>query len=174
MKECHKLHVTSALILGPGPTYILGAVRCGEEKVFSGGTAQSELPRRVGLHTVYTCRTPLILINWDCQPSRYAENPDNWNFLENIPHWQSEVRLLLFTVCTYVWTFRPSLIWSSRSHNTALYVIRPVMSGQVSFVEFSIDFRTMQIRITRLRKSEEFNCVLYRLNTCVLSVYIYI
>jgi len=26
-------------------------------------------------------RTPLIRVNWDCGPSRYAENPDNWIFL---------------------------------------------------------------------------------------------
>ena len=30
-----------------GLRYVLGAVRCGEEKAISGGTAQSELPRRV-------------------------------------------------------------------------------------------------------------------------------
>jgi len=34
MKECHKLQVTTALISGPGPTYVLGAVRCGERKYF--------------------------------------------------------------------------------------------------------------------------------------------
>jgi hypothetical protein len=27
-------------------------------------------------------RTPTIRINWDSDPSRYAENPDNWIFLE--------------------------------------------------------------------------------------------
>jgi hypothetical protein len=26
-------------------------------------------------------RTPLILVNWDGEPSGYAENPDNWIFL---------------------------------------------------------------------------------------------
>jgi len=26
-------------------------------------------------------RTPLIRINWDGDPSGYAENPDNWIFL---------------------------------------------------------------------------------------------
>ena len=26
-------------------------------------------------------RTPIIRINWDAQPSGYAENPDNWIFL---------------------------------------------------------------------------------------------
>ena len=26
-------------------------------------------------------RTPLILINWDGEPSGYAENPENWIFL---------------------------------------------------------------------------------------------
>jgi hypothetical protein len=45
-------------------------------------------------------------------------------FLKNVLHRQFEVRLLLFTVCTCVWTFRPRLIWSSRSHNTVLYLIR--------------------------------------------------
>jgi len=34
-------------------------------------------------------------------------------FFENRLHWQFEVRLLLFTVCTCVWTFRPRLVWSS-------------------------------------------------------------
>ena len=26
-------------------------------------------------------RTPIIRINWDGEPSGYAENPDNWIFL---------------------------------------------------------------------------------------------
>jgi hypothetical protein len=26
-------------------------------------------------------RTPLFWINWDGEPSGYAENPDNWIFL---------------------------------------------------------------------------------------------
>jgi hypothetical protein len=30
--------------------------------------------------SVYS-RTPLIRINWDLEPSGYAENPDNWIFL---------------------------------------------------------------------------------------------
>ena len=60
---------------------------------------------------------------------------------ENRLHWQFEVRLLVFTVCTFVWTFRPRLIWSSRGHNsTVQYLIRqPVTSRRVSFVEFSIN-----------------------------------
>ena len=45
-------------------------------------------------------------------------------FFENKLHWQSEVRQLLFTICTCVWTFRPRLIWSSISHNTVLYLTR--------------------------------------------------
>ena len=44
-------------------------------------------------------------------------------FFENGLNWPFEVRLLLFTVCTCVLTFRPHLIWSSRSHNTVLYLI---------------------------------------------------
>jgi len=40
---------------------------------------------------------------------------------ENTLHWQFEVWLLLFTVCTCVSTFRPCLMRSSRSHNTVLY-----------------------------------------------------
>jgi len=85
------------------------------------------------IHTTYS-RTALIVINWHGQPSRYAENPDNWIFFENRSHWQFEVRLLLFTECTCVWTFRPRLIWSSRSHNTILYLIRyPEISSHVSF-----------------------------------------
>jgi len=45
-------------------------------------------------------------------------------FFENSLHYQFEVRLLLFTVRTGVWTFRSCLIWSSISHNTVLYLIR--------------------------------------------------
>jgi hypothetical protein len=42
-------------------------------------------------------RTPLIWINWDTEPSGYAENPDNLIFsFEIILRWQLEVRLLLF------------------------------------------------------------------------------
>jgi len=26
-------------------------------------------------------KTPFICFNWDSEPSRYAENPDNWLFL---------------------------------------------------------------------------------------------
>jgi len=44
--------------------------------------------------------------------------------LENRFHWQFEVLLLLLTTCTCVLTFQPSLIWSSRSHNTGLYLFR--------------------------------------------------
>jgi len=45
----------------------------------------------------------LIRINLDGQPSRYAENPDNWIFcFENWLNWQFEVRLLLFTVGSWV------------------------------------------------------------------------
>ena len=43
---------------------------------------------------------------------------------EKRKHWQSEVRLLLFTVCTCVYTFRPRLIWGSSKHNTLLYLSR--------------------------------------------------
>jgi hypothetical protein len=38
-------------------------------------------------------------------------------FSENRLHWQFEVRMLLFTVCTCVETFRPRLIWSSNNNN---------------------------------------------------------
>jgi len=41
-------------------------------------------------------------------------------FLENRLHWQFEVRLLVFTVYTCVYTFRPRLIRISRSHNAVL------------------------------------------------------
>jgi len=40
--------------------------------------------------------TPLIRINWDGEPSFYADNPDNWVFIEIGLHWQFEVQLLLF------------------------------------------------------------------------------
>jgi hypothetical protein len=38
----------------------------------------------------YYRRTPLIRINWDGEPSGYAENPDNWIFFNSL-HWQFEV-----------------------------------------------------------------------------------
>ena len=41
-------------------------------------------------------------------------------FLENRLHWQFEVRFLVLTVYTCVYTFRPPLIWISRSHNAVL------------------------------------------------------
>jgi len=34
-------------------------------------------------------RTPLIRINWDGEPSGYAENPDNWIFLLKIGYFGS-------------------------------------------------------------------------------------
>jgi hypothetical protein len=57
--------------------------------------------------------------NWDMQKIRIIGF-----FFENRSHWLFEDQLLLFTVCTSVWTFRPHLIWSFRSHNTVLYLIR--------------------------------------------------
>jgi hypothetical protein len=55
-------------------------------------------------------------------------------FLNNGLHWQFEVRLLLFTVCT----FRPRLIWSYVCHNTVLYPIRwPAISRQVGLIKLS-------------------------------------
>ena len=69
-------------------------------------------------------------------------------FFEN---WQFKFLLLLFTVCTYVWTFRPRLIWCSRSNNIILYWIRyQVISRQVNFVEFSTNLpegRAKPIRV---------------------------
>jgi hypothetical protein len=47
-------------------------------------------------------RTPLIRINWDGEPSGYAENLDNLIFLENKLHWPSDTPLLLFALCTCV------------------------------------------------------------------------
>jgi hypothetical protein len=46
--------------------------------------------------------------------ARHPDSQKNWInglFFENRLHWQFEVRLLLFTVCTCVWNFRPRLIW---------------------------------------------------------------
>jgi hypothetical protein len=40
---------------------------------------------------------PSTRINWDAEPSGYAENPNNWIFLNKLL-WQFEVLLLLFTV----------------------------------------------------------------------------
>ena len=47
---------------------------------------QEVLSLNRGTKTVYTeytkySRTPRILINWDGEPSGYAENPDDWIFL---------------------------------------------------------------------------------------------
>jgi len=50
---------------------------------------------------VYT-RTPLIRINWDGQPSGYAEIQLTGFFFENRLQWPFEVWLLLFTICTCV------------------------------------------------------------------------
>jgi hypothetical protein len=44
-------------------------------------------------------RTPLIRINWDGEPSGYAENPDNWTFFKNKLHWQFEVEKLQTDGC---------------------------------------------------------------------------
>jgi hypothetical protein len=52
-------------------------------------------------------RTPLIRINWDGEPSRYAENPDKWTCSENKQHWQFEVEKTLdrrLVEATYLFT----------------------------------------------------------------------
>ena len=64
-------------------------------------------------------RTSPIRITWNGEPSRTQKNRIIGFFFENRQQWRFEVRLLLFTVYTCVHTFRPRLIWSSRSHNTA-------------------------------------------------------
>ena len=33
------------------------------------------------IHGMEFSKTPIIRINWDGEPSGYAENPDNWIFL---------------------------------------------------------------------------------------------
>jgi len=47
-------------------------------------------------------RTPITRINLEGAPSGYAEIPENWIFFENRLQWQSEFRLLIFTLCTCV------------------------------------------------------------------------
>jgi len=42
-------------------------------------------------------RTPLIRINWDSKPSRYAETPDNWVFLRRGYVGKFEVGKKVFT-----------------------------------------------------------------------------
>ena len=59
-------------------------------------------------------------------------------FFENRLHWQFAVLLLLFTVCTCVWTFRPRLIWSSRSYNNVLWIF----SGDNCKVRYTNQIRT--------------------------------
>jgi hypothetical protein len=54
--------------------------------------------------------TPLTRIIWDGDQTGYSENTDNWFFIETRLHWQFEVLMLLFTVCTCVYTFRPRVI----------------------------------------------------------------
>jgi len=44
-------------------------------------------------------------------------------FFGSTLNWQFKVRLLLFTLFTCVYTFRPGLIRNSRSHNTVSYLI---------------------------------------------------
>jgi len=72
---------------------------------------------------------------------RTASHPDMQKirisgfFSENKLHWQFEFRLLLFTVCTCVSTFRLDLIIISRSHNTVLYITGNFKA--ISSVEFS-------------------------------------
>ena len=51
----------------------------------------------VALYTKYS-RTPLVRINWDGEPSGYAENLNIWIFFENRLHRQFAFRMLLFTV----------------------------------------------------------------------------
>ena len=48
--------------------------------------------------TPSTVELHLYGLNWDGEPSGYAENPDNWIFFLNRLHWQSEFRPLLLTV----------------------------------------------------------------------------
>ena len=62
--------------------------------------------------------TPCTEIIWDMQKIQIIGL-----FFENRLHWQFEVWLLLYTVCTCILTFWPHLIWSYRSHNTVVYLI---------------------------------------------------
>jgi len=56
------------------------------------------------IHIDTNSRTPIIWIDWDGDPSAYAENPDNWIFFENRLHWQFEVgkKILQTAVLGYI------------------------------------------------------------------------
>ena len=69
-------------------------------------------------------RTPIIRINWDGEASGYAENPDKLIFLwklATLAIWSSAVTIYS-SIC--ISPFRVRLIWSSRSHNIVLNLIR--------------------------------------------------
>jgi hypothetical protein len=72
---------------------------------------------------------------------------------ENRLHWLFEVRLLLFTACTCVWTLRSRLIWSSMSHNTVLYLIRWSVEFSTKLPEGLSRYGQLAIRTTSVRIS---------------------
>jgi len=60
------------------------------DRVHTAGTEPADHVQRVEQSIVFTSlkysRTSFIRINWDGQPSAYAENPDNWTLLESRLH----------------------------------------------------------------------------------------
>jgi hypothetical protein len=59
-------------------------------------------------------RTPLIRINWDGEPSKHAENSNNWTFFEERLYWKFEFRLLLFTITgIFIDITLPAAVWPS-------------------------------------------------------------
>jgi len=74
-------------------------------------------------------------------------------FFKNRLLWLFEVRLLLFTVRTCVWTLRSRLILSSRSHNTVLYLIRWSIEFSTKLPEGLSRYGHLAIRITSVRVS---------------------
>jgi hypothetical protein len=98
-----QLHASAALTLerpdshSAGSRVGLWAYLDGMENFVSVGTRSPD-------HPAYTNHSKIqfVRINWDTVLSGWAENPDNWNFFENMLHWQFAVQLLLFTVYTCV------------------------------------------------------------------------
>jgi len=72
-------------------------------------------------------------------------------FFLNRLHWLFEIRLLLFTVRTCVWTLRSRLILSSRSHNTVLYLILWSIEFSTKLSEGLSRYGQLAIRITSVR-----------------------
>jgi hypothetical protein len=82
-------------------------------------------------------RTMLIRINWDGEPSRYADNSNNWIFHANRLHWQYEVeknsykRLFKATyLFTYIQNYSPLNVYKDHRLYWVVAVTRHVSLTQ--------------------------------------------